>query len=124
MKKFISCLTLLLLFIWAQPILAEGLIDSASESTQNKVSELSNLDDGAMVILTGNLEKQVSDDNDSLLREDEYVFNDGTGTVVVTIDGDLWMGLTVSPRDIVEIQGEVDKDLSETKVTATRITRR
>ncbi|MDI5434721.1 NirD/YgiW/YdeI family stress tolerance protein, partial [Salmonella enterica subsp. enterica serovar Kentucky] len=39
-----------------------------------------------------------------------YVFKDATGTINVDIDHKRWNGLTVTPQDTVEIQGEVDKD--------------
>ena len=38
----------------------------------------------------------------------KYVFKDDTGSIVVEIDDDDWGGLDVSPKDKVEIRGEVD----------------
>lgn len=44
------------------------------------------------------------------LGGDEYTFQDETGSVTVEIDHDLWAGQTITPSDVVELRGEVDKD--------------
>ncbi|MDL2226760.1 NirD/YgiW/YdeI family stress tolerance protein [Deltaproteobacteria bacterium OttesenSCG-928-M10] len=115
MKKYFLSLALLLFFFSAQPGLAEGFSGPGSVPARTMVSDLGNLADDTMVVLTGKIEKQ--------LKDDEYQFNDGTGTVVVEIDHDVWMGLTVGPEDIVEIQGELDKELMSRKVDVKRITK-
>ena len=52
--------------------------------------------------LRGNIIQQNSDD--------DYTFKDSTGTISVDIDRKHWNGVNVTPSDVVEIIGEVDKD--------------
>ena len=56
--------------------------------------------DDTHVILQGYIE--------SSLGDEDYMFKDETGSIRVEIDDDVWKGLDVSPKDKVEIQGEVD----------------
>lgn len=58
--------------------------------------------DNAPVIMQGYLLRQNG--------ENSYVFQDTTGTINVEIDAEDWGGLTVSPTDMVEVWGEVDKN--------------
>ncbi len=67
------------------------------------VLEAQQLGDDAPVILVGNIEKS--------LGGEKYLFKDATGTIVVEIDNEDWNGVTVSETDIVEIRGEIDKDI-------------
>lgn len=41
-------------------------------------------------------------------EREEYVFQDGTGKIVVEIDDELFHGRTVTPENVVRIWGEVD----------------
>ncbi|MDR2160949.1 MAG: NirD/YgiW/YdeI family stress tolerance protein [Desulfovibrio sp.] len=43
------------------------------------------------------------------------MFQDGPGTVHVKIDHDIWAGWTITAQNIVEIQGEIDKDRKRVK---------
>ena len=43
---------------------------------------------------------------------------DASGAITVEIDDDDWNGLNVTPQDLIEIRGEVDKDLFDTKIDA------
>lgn len=71
------------------------------------------LPDDSRVTLLGFIEKRLGDD--------EYLFRDETGTIVVEIDDDDWHGLTVSPQDKVILRGEVDRDRKETKIDVERV---
>ncbi|MCM1513067.1 MAG: YgiW/YdeI family stress tolerance OB fold protein [Oxalobacter formigenes] len=57
------------------------------------------------------------------LGDEKYLFKDATGTIRVEIDHDVWQGLQVAPQDLVEIQGEVDRDWSKIKVEVSRISK-
>lgn len=48
--------------------------------------------------LRGNITERLSDDR--------YTFRDESGTVVVEIDHKRWNGVTVTPRDKVELRGK------------------
>ena len=71
------------------------------------------LRDDTWVTLRGNIVERISDDL--------YVFKDATGTVNVDIDHKRWNGVTVTPQDVVEIQGEVDKDWNSVEIDVKQI---
>lgn len=41
---------------------------------------------------------------------DHYEFRDAFGSIRVEIDQERWLGQTITPADMVELQGEIDKD--------------
>ena len=65
------------------------------------------------VTLRGNIVERISDDL--------YVFKDASGTINVDIDHKRWNGVTVTPKDTVEIQGEVDKDWNSVEIDVKQI---
>ena len=71
--------------------------------------------DDAWVTLRGNITERISDDL--------YIFKDASGTVNVDIDHKRWNGVTVTPQDVVEIQGEVDKDWNSVEIDVKQITK-
>ena len=58
--------------------------------------------DDAYVTLKGHIQSQV--------RHEKYWFSDSTGKILVDIDDEDFMGQRVSPRTLVQIYGEVEKD--------------
>ena len=64
------------------------------------VADAKNMKDDAYVVLQGTIQQNLGDEN--------YLFKDDSGTVVIEIDDDDWNGVTVGPEDTVEIRGEVD----------------
>jgi len=82
-----------------------GLGPGSGTNTQVQtvtVSQVRNLWEGTLVILTGNIVN-------SLGRE-KFTFRDSTGEVTIEIDSNLWvlLDLTVSANDRVEIRGEIE----------------
>ncbi len=71
-------------------------------TTVMTVEEVRGLSDDSPVVIRGYLLRQNG--------ENSYVFQDNTGTINLEIDEEDWNGLTVSPSDMVEIWGEVDKN--------------
>ena len=70
--------------------------------------------DDAIAVLEGNIVEQV--------EKDLYVFKDASGTVLVDIDQEDFLGATVTPQTRVRLIGEVDKDIFEsTKVDVKRL---
>lgn len=69
--------------------------------------------DDTWVTLRGNIIERVSDDL--------YIFKDASGTVKVDIDHKRWNGQTITPQDVVEIQGEVDKDWNSVEIDVKQI---
>ena len=51
------------------------------------------------------------------------MFKDDTGTVNVEISEKRWGGQQVGPDELVEIQGEIDKDWTEFEIEVKRLTK-
>ena len=79
------------------------------------VESAKSMRDDAWVTLRGNIVERISDDL--------YLFKDATGTVNVDIDHKRWNGVTVTPQDLVEIQGEVDNDWNSVEIDVKQITK-
>jgi uncharacterized protein (TIGR00156 family) len=92
---------------------AGGFVGPNGSSTT--VESAKSLRDDAWVTLRGNIVERISDDL--------YLFKDASGTVNVDIDHKRWNGLTVTPQDVVEIQGEVDKDWNSVEIDVKQITK-
>lgn len=90
-----------------------GFVGPNGSSTT--VESAKSLRDDTWVTLRGNIVERISDDL--------YVFKDATGTVNVDIDHKRWNGVTVTPQDVVEIQGEVDKDWNSVEIDVKQITK-
>lgn len=78
---------------------------SISETTVAKAKTLS---DDTWVILTGKITKKIGDEL--------YVFEDTTGAINVEIDQKRWRGQTVTPENIVKIEGKIDKEWTSTEI--------
>lgn len=65
------------------------------------VEEAKNMGDDAYVTLQGYVTNKTADE--------KYTFQDKTGNITIEIDDDDWDGVDITPADLVEIQGEVDK---------------
>lgn len=123
MKKLVlaSLLTSLALPVFAQQA---GFTGPGSEGQQQggfngphktfTVAQTKTLQDDEKVMLEGQITKKIS--------HEHYEFKDSTGTVVVEIDDHKWMGQSVSPKDRVRLEGEVDKDGSKIDIDVKKIT--
>jgi uncharacterized protein (TIGR00156 family) len=72
------------------------------------VSEAKNLRDNTPVILQGRIER--------FLGDEKYLFSDDTGSIVVEIDNRVWGNLSIDQTDVVEIDGEIDRDFRGNEV--------
>jgi uncharacterized protein (TIGR00156 family) len=105
---------------WAEP---KGGFQVQSQSQQggfvgpgvdmSTVKQAQNMRDDSYVILQGKIIRS--------LHKDKYEFQDSTGTITVDIDYRKWNGLSVTPDDLIEIQGEIDKDWNSVEVDVDRI---
>lgn len=77
-----------------------GSARNAGQYQAVTVSETAALRDETRVTLTGTIVEA--------LGRGEYTFRDATGDIIVEIDRRLWLGLSVSETDQVEISGEID----------------
>ena len=74
----------------------------------SSVAEALKLNDDTPVVLVGQIEKSLGDE--------KYLFKDASGSVTVEIDNENWRGVTVTPKDTIVIQGEIDKDFFKTEI--------
>jgi uncharacterized protein (TIGR00156 family) len=77
------------------------------------VAQAMEMDDEAAVKVQGYIVKAVGDE--------KYEFQDDSGTIIVEIDDEDWMGLEVGPTDRVELRGEIDKEWKKTELEAESI---
>ncbi len=87
---------------------AQGGFTGPSAVAATTVKQALELKDDTYVTLRGNITEH--------LGGDKYMFSDGTGSIKVEIDDKDWHGLTVGPKDTVEIYGEVDKGWTKTEI--------
>jgi uncharacterized protein (TIGR00156 family) len=80
------------------------------------IREAVRMGDESPVALEGKIERFVGDE--------KYVFADGTDTVIIEIDHDVWRGLSVGASDVVVIYGEVDKNFGRVEIEVDRIVRK
>lgn len=90
-----------------------GFSGPGSEVAIVSVQQAKGMNDDAMVILQGNIQKKVGDEL--------YLFSDGNDTIMVEIDDDDWNGLSIGPNDVVEISGEVDKGWTSIEIDVDQI---
>mgnify|MGYP004724699817 FL=1 len=79
------------------------------------VADAKNMKDDAYVVLQGTIHQNLGDEN--------YLFKDDSGTVVIEIDDDDWNGVTVGPQDIVMIKGQVDKGWTNVEIDVDEISK-
>ena len=69
------------------------------------VSEALKMRDDSIVVLNGHIINSLGDE--------KYLFRDATGDVIIEIDNDEWHGVNVTPEDLLEIVGKIDKEFFE-----------
>ncbi len=118
MFKIFSSLALALLL--STPALAQNNnmsdmgSNAASQAKEVKISNLNDLNDEVLVSTVGRISPQTG--------SDDFSFTDGTGTVMLHMDQDLWNNLNLSPNDEVIVYGEVDKNfLGGTAIEVVRL---
>lgn len=80
------------------------------------IEQAKGLPDDAYVTLQGNIIQKTGDE--------EYIFQDAAGdTVAIEIDDDDWDGVDVTPNDLVEIQGQVDKGWTSMEIEVDTISK-
>ncbi|EGU46723.1 protein YgiW [Vibrio ichthyoenteri ATCC 700023] len=77
-------------------------------STVQQVLDAGMFSDDMPVTLTGNIKAS--------LGGEMYIFTDTTGEITVEIDHDKWLNQTATPETKVQLIGEIDKNMSGTKV--------
>ncbi len=90
----------------------------AGPNAHNTNNNMNNANNNMVTVMTVEQVRSQNDDTPVVLQgyllrqngENSYVFQDTTGTINLEIDDEDWGGLTVSPTDMVEIWGEVDRN--------------
>ena len=77
------------------------------------IKEAGKQDDNACVTVQGYLIDSKGDD--------KYTFKDASGTALVDIDKDVWVGVTAGAKDKVELVIEIDKEWGKTEFEAQSI---
>lgn len=72
------------------------------------VTQIMEMRDDVPVVVQGNIVQRMGDEM--------YLFQDGTGTIIVEIEDDNWNGQTVTPEETVKLYGEVDRGLFKTEL--------
>jgi uncharacterized protein (TIGR00156 family) len=118
MKKHAAILAIVALV--STPVLAAqqgGFVDPNAPAVQNQaggfqagntsvvtVKQAEEMKDDSWITVRGSLEKQIG--------KEDYLFRDETGSMKVEIDHKHWNGQTISPKDRMELTGELDKDFN------------
>ncbi|WP_373819148.1 YgiW/YdeI family stress tolerance OB fold protein [Glaesserella sp.] len=79
----------------------------------SQVIDIASMKDDQYVVLQGKIVQQV--DND------EFLFRDASGEIVVEIERKAWRGQQITPNDEIKVYGEVDKSWNKTEVEAHNI---
>ena len=93
----------------AASIAMAGGFTSKHQSETISVKEALKLNDDAKVVLEGKIKSHI--------KSDKYEFVDKNGDVIVVeIDNKKWGNVTANEDTLLRIRGEVDKDLTKTKI--------
>lgn len=93
----------------AASIAMAGGFTSKHSSETISVKEALKLNDDAKVVLESKIKSQI--------KSDKYEFVDKNGDVIVIEIGDKkWGNVTANEDTLLRIRGEVDKDLTKTKI--------
>lgn len=80
---------------------AGSFIFEPTSITVETIANMKDKKDDEIVVLQGVIEKAIGDE--------KYLFNDGTGTIIIEIDDDDFKGMTVNANEKIQITGEFDK---------------
>ena len=89
--------------------MAGGFVSNRKSENVISVKEALKLNDDAKVVLDGKIKSNI--------KSDKYEFADKNGdTIVVEIDNNKWGNVTANEDTPLRIRGEVDKELTKTKI--------
>ncbi|CAH0991596.1 Protein YgiW [Sinobacterium norvegicum] len=94
---------------------ANAQFEGPSDQVLISVKQIEQLSDDTDVVLEGRLVKKLKNEN--------YLFEDQSGSITVEIDDEDFKGMKVTPDNVVRIEGEVETSLTKpTTVEVDRIT--
>ena len=100
-NKILSILAAAAMIFGATSVNAASMASDNTEKPVSQVSEIKNMPDESMVYIQGYLIQNLGNEN--------YTFQDDSGTMTVEIDDDLMGSNAYSPTTMVWIAAEVDK---------------
>ncbi|WP_027713607.1 YgiW/YdeI family stress tolerance OB fold protein [Dickeya chrysanthemi] len=86
---------------------------SGPDASLTTVAQAKEMRDDSWVRLQGNITQRVG--------SNDYQFHDATGTLMVEIDDKRWEGQTITPEDLVELKGELDKEFGSVQLDVKQI---
>ena len=101
-NKILSILAVAAMMFGVTSANAASMASDNTEKTVSQVSEIKNMPDESMVYIQGYLIQNLGNEN--------YTFQDDSGTMTVEIDDDLMANNTYSPTALVWIAAEVDNE--------------
>lgn len=101
-NKILSILAVAAMMFGVTSANAASMAYDNTEKTVSQVSEIKNMPDESMVYIQGYLIQNLGNEN--------YTFQDDSGTMTVEIDDDLMANNTYSPTALVWIAAEVDNE--------------
>ena len=102
---------LMLATVMASPVYAG--FQQTSPSAITTIDKVLKMPDESFVTIEGNIIKQIGNE--------KYLVQSGKSTIIVEIDDELLMNITVTPQNKVRISGEVDKDFKSIELEASKI---
>lgn len=109
MKKKIAFLFMAMMM--AVPVYAG--FQQTEQTAVTSIEKVLKMPDESFVTIEGNIVKQIGNE--------KYLVQSGKSTIVVEIDDELLMNITVTPKNRVRISGEVDKDFKSVELEASKI---
>ena len=89
--------------------MAGGFVSKSPSENVISVKEALKLNDDAKVVLEGKIKSQI--------KSDKYEFADKNGdTIIIEIGDKKWSNVTANEDTLLRIRGEVDKELTKTKI--------
>lgn len=97
-----------------KPVNKQGFTGPSADPVS--VEKAKTMADDERVTLKGHITKS--------LGGKAYLFSDNSGEIELKISEKTWQGQTISPSDLVEIYGEIDKEKSGSKIKVKQITKK
>jgi uncharacterized protein (TIGR00156 family) len=86
-----------------------GFVDGTVETIVS-VQQVKDMRDETPVVVVGQILQRAGGD------DEEFLFQDTTGSIIVEIDDEDWRGQNVKPTDTVKLRGEVDRGLFKKQI--------
>lgn len=102
MKKLLALSVLLATSVSVSANPPSGGFTDGSNRTVSTVQQALKAADDTPVTLVGYIVERVKND------DDEFIFQDKTGSIKIDVDDNAWKGQNVGPKDKVTIYGKVD----------------